>query len=322
MDRSKDTIVPTPVVSAQATRYASAKSTRSVSYTSQLLDVIEEAEHALLEQRRGALVVAGQAVVSEQVSVARIQEQLRPLYRLVELAGGFEVFVRRQRPFVGVHDVDLERDALRPRAAELRRRDATVEQQGSLRTGPCLGQHLRRHRAQREPGIDDLVRQAVRGHSTALDDRVEADLLRVLHAVGELREGLAVVEIREVHDVSGSPELVGERQASGRQSPVHDGRAEPQPCGGSVGLPLPSGLVLGAVLVAQQPRRRQVRRKRVQRERGCGGSRAWCYGTRLRPNGVSGAGLLVVLARRTRSPARAAHTPASRRRSPPATLAW
>src|ERR687891_631879 len=218
MDRSKDTIVPTPVVSAQATRYASAKSTRSVSYTSQLLDVIEEAEHALLEQRRGALVVAGQAVVSEQVSVARIQEQLRPLYRLVELAGGFEVFVRRQRPFVGVHDVDLERDALRPRAAELRQRDATVEQQGSLRTGPCLGQHLRRHRAQREPGIDDLVRQAVRGHSTALDDRVEADLLRVLHAVGELREGLAVVEIREVHDVSGSPELVGERQASGRRS--------------------------------------------------------------------------------------------------------
>jgi hypothetical protein len=41
---------------------------------SQLVDVVEEAEHALLEQRRGAFVVVGQAVVSEQVSIARVQE--------------------------------------------------------------------------------------------------------------------------------------------------------------------------------------------------------------------------------------------------------
>src|ERR687892_2575214 len=117
MDRSKDTIVPTPVVSAQATRYASAKSTRSVSYTSQLLDVIEEAEHALLEQRRGALVVAGEARVGEQVPIAGIEEQLCAVDRLGALAGGVEGFVRRQDPPVGVPHVDLERGALRPRAA-------------------------------------------------------------------------------------------------------------------------------------------------------------------------------------------------------------
>jgi hypothetical protein len=43
----------------------------------QLPDVVEEAEHALLEQRRGALIEGGQAVVSEQVPVAGVQEQFQ-----------------------------------------------------------------------------------------------------------------------------------------------------------------------------------------------------------------------------------------------------
>jgi hypothetical protein len=93
-----------------------------------------------------------------------------------------------------------------------------VKQQGSLRTGPCLGQHLRRHHPEREPRIDHVVRQAVSGQSTALDDRVEADLLGVANAVGEFGEGLAVVEIRGVNDVSGGAEFIGEREAPGRQS--------------------------------------------------------------------------------------------------------
>jgi len=54
----------------------------------QLLDVVEEAEHAFREQCRGVFVVAAEAVVSEQVSIAGIREQLRTLYPLVELAGG------------------------------------------------------------------------------------------------------------------------------------------------------------------------------------------------------------------------------------------
>ena len=52
----------------------------------------------------------------------------------------------------------------------------------------------------------------------ALDDRVEADLLGVVNAVGEVGEGLAVVEIRGVNDVSASAELSGEGEAPGRQS--------------------------------------------------------------------------------------------------------
>jgi hypothetical protein len=56
------------------------------------------------------------------------------------------------------------------------------------------------------------------GESTALDDRVEADLLGVANAVGELAEGLAVVEIRGVNDVSPSAEFIGEGEAPGRQS--------------------------------------------------------------------------------------------------------
>ena len=45
------------------------------------------------------------------------------------------------------------------------------------------------------------------------DDRVEADLLGVANAVGEFGEGLAVVEIRRVHDLSGSAESIGEGEA-------------------------------------------------------------------------------------------------------------
>src|SRR5216683_2679392 len=88
-----------------------------------------------------------------------------------------------------------------------------MKQQGSSRSWPGLGEHLRRQHTQREAGIDDFIRQAVGGTLAALDDRVETDVLRVANAFGELGEGLSVVEIRREHDVSGSPEPVGESQA-------------------------------------------------------------------------------------------------------------
>ena len=43
----------------------------AVSYR-RLLDVVEEAKHALLEQLRGTFIVVGQAVVGEQVSIAGV----------------------------------------------------------------------------------------------------------------------------------------------------------------------------------------------------------------------------------------------------------
>ena len=62
---------------------------------SQLLDVIEEDKHALLEQLRGTFVVVGQAVVGEQVSIAGVQEQLGALDRREVGCVGDRPLVRR-----------------------------------------------------------------------------------------------------------------------------------------------------------------------------------------------------------------------------------
>jgi hypothetical protein len=74
-----------------------------------LRDVVEEADDASLEQRRGALVVARQAAISEQVLMAGVQEQLRAFYRLDDFAGDVEIALGDHQ-LVGVHRVDLERD--------------------------------------------------------------------------------------------------------------------------------------------------------------------------------------------------------------------
>ena len=92
--------------------------------------------------------------------------------------------------------------------------NAAREQQGALGARARLGQHLSGQRAEREAGIDELVRQAVGGEPTALGDRLEADLLGVADALVEVGEGLAVVEVRGVDDVPGSSQLVGEREES------------------------------------------------------------------------------------------------------------
>jgi hypothetical protein len=92
-----------------------------------------------------------------------------------------------------------------------------VEQQGSPGARSGLGQHLRRHSPEREAAVDELVGQALGREAPALDDRLEADLTRVGHALGAVREGLAVVEIRDMDDVSGGAELLGEGEAPGGQ---------------------------------------------------------------------------------------------------------
>src|SRR2546426_3620159 len=177
-----------------------------------LVDALQEREHALLEQRRSAFVVVGEAVVSEQVSITGVQEQLRAL-GLDQLARGGEVF---GSPFVVLHHVDLERDSRRPRAPELGGRDSSVKQQGTLGARARLGQHLSGHHPEREPAIDEFVRQALGGESTALEDRVEPDLLRVADALVERSERLAVIEIRGMDSVSGCAKLVREGKESGR----------------------------------------------------------------------------------------------------------
>lgn len=76
-------------------------------------------------------------MVSEQVLVAGIQEELGVPDRLDKLAGRVEIAAGNEH-LVGVQRVDLERDALRPRGAELGRRDAGVKQQRSFRARPRL----------------------------------------------------------------------------------------------------------------------------------------------------------------------------------------
>ena len=132
------------------------------------------------EQRRGAFVVVGQAVVSEQVSIAGVQEQLCAVDRLDKFARGWKIL---HGPLVVLHHVDLEGDSRRPGGAELRGWESSAEQQRSLGTMTRLGQHLRGQRSEREPGIDEIVRQAIGGESTALLNRPEANLLRVADAL-------------------------------------------------------------------------------------------------------------------------------------------
>ena len=169
----------------------------------------EEAEHALHEQPRGGLVVVGQAGVGEQVLVARVEEQLRGIGHLDQLTGGVEVALRDEQ-LVGVHRMDLDRGVVRPGAPELGDRDTGMKQQGALRARPGLGQHLRGQHPEREPGVDDLVRQALGGGPAALDDRVESDLPGVGDAVRQGAEGLALVEVGHGHPVAGAAELVCE----------------------------------------------------------------------------------------------------------------
>ena len=114
--------------------------------------------------------------------------------------------------------MDLERGTLAPGAAEFGERNRGVKQQRAAGARPRVGQHLRRHPAEREPGIDKLRRQALGRGAATLQDRVEADLSGVVNALVDRVEGLAVVEIRRVNDVPSSPELVGERDNPGSQA--------------------------------------------------------------------------------------------------------
>ena len=68
-----------------------------------------------------AVVVLGEALIGEEVPVAGVEEELRALDRRVELAGRVEVSLEAHS---SSSMMDLQRDALRPRAAELLREAA------------------------------------------------------------------------------------------------------------------------------------------------------------------------------------------------------
>ena len=181
-------------------------------------DVVEEGEDAFGEQHLRGPVIGRQAAVGEQVLVTGVDEQLGLRGRRHELAGGVEVAVLGEER-VGLHPVNLDRNAVRPRAAELGRRQTGVEEHGALCPLPGLGQHLRGHHAEREAGIHDLSGQRVGGGPPALEDGVEAGLPGVGDPLLQTLEHPAVVEIRDMNRVPGGREPLGE-VADPRRQPV------------------------------------------------------------------------------------------------------
>jgi hypothetical protein len=73
--------------------------------TWRLLDAVEEADHTFLQELGGTLVVVGQAVVSEQMPIAWIEERLRTLDRLDKLACGRSASTRSATPSSSVANV-------------------------------------------------------------------------------------------------------------------------------------------------------------------------------------------------------------------------
>ena len=108
--------------------------------------------------------------------------------------------------------MDLERNALRPPVPELRGGESGAEEQGAASATPCLGEQLRRHHAEREPCVDELVRELLGGEPPTLHDRVETDLLRVADALVEVVERLAVVQVRRVDGVPDGSQVLGEAE--------------------------------------------------------------------------------------------------------------
>src|SRR5215203_901398 len=147
--------------------------------------------------------------------VAGVQEQLRAIDRLDELACRRKVL---ECPLVALHHVNLERDARRPRVAELGERKGRVEQQRPLRAAAVLGEPLGRGGAEREASVDEAPGQGVgRGYATTRDRR-ESHLAGVADAVLERVERLALIEIRSMDGMPGGAKLVREGQEAGRLS--------------------------------------------------------------------------------------------------------
>ena len=104
--------------------------------------------------------------------VAGVDEQLGLVRRRDELAGGVDVALAREVRVL-VHAVDLHRHARRPGRPELRDGQARIEEQRPPGAGASLRQLLRRHHAERETGVDELVGELVRRPLSALDNLLD-----------------------------------------------------------------------------------------------------------------------------------------------------
>ena len=121
------------------------------------LGVERQLARTLQHQRCRLGVVRREGVVGEEVPVARVDEQLGELGSddLDQLAGGVEVAPLPEERVL-VHAVDLDRNALRPRAEGPLSgdREAALIEERSPRTRSGLGESLRFADPEGEAGVD------------------------------------------------------------------------------------------------------------------------------------------------------------------------
>jgi hypothetical protein len=160
----------------------------------------------------------GKRAVGEVMLVAGVEEELRVLDLLDDLASSLDVALADEDRVVG-HAVDLDGDTVgpgseRPLAAD---RDTRVEEQRAAGAGTCLGQLLRHHLAEREPGVHQLVGQVGGGSFAPLDHLLHPGRLDEGHTLVDRIERPPVEKVGCVHCVPGGPELIRERlEARGR----------------------------------------------------------------------------------------------------------
>ena len=146
--------------------------------------------------------------------VARIQEQVRARHAVRELACPGLVLVE---PFVVLHGMDLDGNAVRPRS-ELGRCEGAVEEEGSCGPWTGLRQHLGRPRAQREATVDQRVRQAFGDLAASVLERTEPDLPSIRDPLVEAGKGLSLVQVRRVDLVPRRAEIISKFADAGRQA--------------------------------------------------------------------------------------------------------
>ena len=133
-----------------------------------------------------------------------------------QLSGCVEVASLLGEEGIGVHAVHLDGDTRRPRVAELGHRHASVERQGTPGAGAGLGELLGGHDAQREAGVHEVGTERLGDGHAPVEDRPEADLLGVGHAVLQRGEGAPVEEVGDVHGVTGPANVSANAWTCGR----------------------------------------------------------------------------------------------------------
>src|SRR5438105_10018893 len=192
--------------------FASRPNRRKLTPGARSSDAGEELQHSLGQQRGRVRVVGGQRVVGEIVLVAGVEEQLGVVHLLDDLARRLHVSLADEDRVI-VHAVDLDGDAIwpgseGPLAAD---GDGRVEEERASRSGPGLGQLLRDHLTEREPGIHEVLRQVVRGAFALLDHLVHAAGLYVGHSLVDAPEGATLEQVRRVHGVARMSQILRER---------------------------------------------------------------------------------------------------------------